>query len=110
MIGIPLRTGLFLVGFSMFPFAIGCKEPIKARFVVQPDLPFEIGTPVFVNGHKIGKVSNLAMDANDCYADVAFIDKLSRDRFSDLMLTSDGSQLVLVKPNLSARDPNEFRW
>lgn len=94
----------------MLPFAVGCTEPIQARFVVQPDLPFEIGSPVFASGQQVGKVSNLAMDANDCYADVAFVDQISRDRFDALTLTSDGSRLVLIKPTSNASGSEEFRW
>lgn len=105
-----LRFGSVMISFILLSMLSGCNEPIKARFVVQPDLPFKIGDPVFVDGQQIGKVNNLAMDANDCYADVAFVDEISRDRFKKLALTSDGNRLVLVEPQIDASASDEFRW
>jgi hypothetical protein len=90
----------------------GCKQAIKSRFVVQPEIPLEIGDPVYLNGQVIGKVSNLAMDANDCYADVLFVDVSSRDRYSMLTLTVEGEQLVLVESieNQGNKNADGFRW
>lgn len=89
----------------------GCQKKHSVKFVVAPDLPIDFKSKIYFQGTCIGEVSNLAMDANYCYATVAFHSESDAAKYGCFEIEQDNTgRLTLVSELTHSADDKGFKW
>jgi hypothetical protein len=108
------RFQYYFIGFALsaalLVCALGCSEKPKSRIIFRPQLDVDFGSQIYIDGRLVGRVENLEMDANHCYAVVEFDVKEDRDLANSWVIDQESSGKFVLRQPTEGEIVNGYQW